>query len=91
MTYYRPRSKNLLIPALDGFQKEWIDACKGDLKTSCGFDYSGRRCEMMSLGLAAYRAGTKLEYDGKSGRVTNSDEANALLGRKYRKGWKLDG
>lgn len=31
------------------------------------------------------------EYDGKAGRVTNSDEANALLSRKYRAGWVLDG
>jgi predicted dehydrogenase len=91
MTYYRPRSENLVIPVMDGFQKEWIDACKGDLKTSCDFDYSGRRCEMMALGLVAYRTGGKIEYDGKAGRVTNNQEADRLLNKTYRKGWKLNG
>ena len=46
--------------------------------------------EMMLLGLVAYRAGKKLEYDGATGHVTNSPEANDLLNRKYRKGWKLN-
>ena len=37
------------------------------------------------------RVGEKIEYDGASGRVTNSAEANALLSRTYRPGWTLDG
>ena len=28
-------------------------------------------------------------YDGATGRVTNIESANALLGRTYRKGWEL--
>jgi hypothetical protein len=80
-----------MIPDLGLFQKEWIDACKGDLKTSCDFKYSGDLIETMLLGLVAYRAGKKLEYDGATGRVTNDAKANALLSRKYRKGWTLDG
>jgi len=91
MTYYKPRAKDKLIPPLGHFQKEWVDACKGDLKTSCDFDYGGKLIEMMLLGLVAYRVGKKLEYDGKEGRVTNVDEANALLKREYRPGWTLNG
>ena len=34
--------------------------------------------------------GKKIEYDGASGRVTNSAEANDLLKRAYREGWKLE-
>jgi len=45
----------------------------------------------MLLGLVAYRVGKKIKYDGKTGRVTNSPEANELLRRKYRQGWTLDG
>ena len=45
----------------------------------------------MLLGLVAYRVGEKIEYDGRAGRVTNNEEANALLSRKYRDGWVLDG
>jgi hypothetical protein len=43
------------------------------------------------LGLVAYRVGKEIEYDSANGRVTNSDQANALLSRKYRPGWVLDG
>lgn len=73
------------------FQQEWIDACKGNLKTSCDFDYAGKMIEMLMLGLVAYRVGQKLEYDGEAGRVTNVPEANELLARKYRSGWTLNG
>jgi len=91
LSYYNKRPKDKMIPDMGGFQEEWMNACKGDLKTSCDFDYSGRAIEMMLLGLVAYRVGEKIEYDGAKGKVTNNKEADRLLGRKYRKGWKLNG
>ena len=90
-TYYKPRPKNELIPALGNFQKEWIDACKGNLKTTCDFDYNGKMTEMLMLGLVAYRVGQKIDYDPAKGRITNSPEANDLLRRQYRSGWTLNG
>ena len=71
--------------------EEWINACKGNLKTSCDFDYGGKLIEMMLLGLVAYRVGEKLDYDGKAGRVKNNAKANELLRRTYRSGWTLHG
>ena len=91
MTYYNPRKKSELVPPLGHFQKEWTNACKGNLKTSCNFDYGGTLIEQMLLGLVAYRVGEKIKYDGANGRVTNSDEANKLLSRQYRPGWTLNG
>ncbi len=91
MTYYKPRAEEELLPPLGHFQMEWINACKGDLKTSCDFEYSGNVIEMQLLGLVAYRVGKKLEYDPKTGRVMNAPEANALLSKQYRAGWTLDG
>ena len=91
LTYYKGREKKDVIPPLGHFQKEWVDACKGDLKTHCDFDYGGTVIEMMLLGLVAYRVGKKINYDGKNGRVTNSDEANGLLSKEYRPGWTLHG
>jgi hypothetical protein len=41
--------------------------------------------------MIAYRAGTKIDYDAKTGRVTNSPKADALVRRTYRKGWTLNG
>jgi predicted dehydrogenase len=88
-------------PAMgDVFQREWLDACKGksnnvvhgtSSKTHCDFDYAGSMMEQMLLGLVAHRAGKKLEYDGATGRVTNSQEANEYLKRAYRPNWTLNG
>jgi predicted dehydrogenase len=91
MVYYKPRAKTELIPKMGNFQKQWINACKGDLKTSCDFEYSSYLIEQMHLGLVAYRVGKRIEYDGASGRVTNSPEANELIHRQYRDGWPLNG
>jgi predicted dehydrogenase len=91
MTYYKPRGKEALLPPLRNFQGEWINACKGNLKTSCDFDYGGKMIEMMLLGLVAYRVGRKVNYDAESGRVTDCSEANDLLRRTYRPGWTLNG
>lgn len=91
MTYYQPREKDEIIPDLGHFQKEWTDACKGDLKTTCGIDYSSTLIEQQLLGLVAYRAGEKIKYDGKTGRITNVAKANEYLTREYRTGWTLDG
>jgi len=91
LTYYQPRSEENLIPPLGNFIKEWTHACRGSLKTSCDFEYSADMIEQMLLGLVAYRAGEKIDYDGKTGRITNNAAANKLLKRAYRSGWTLEG
>ncbi len=91
LTYYKPRKKQDLIPKLGNFQKQWINACKTNLKTSCDFDYGGKMIEMMMLGLVAYRVGKKISYDGAAGKVTDVPEANEFLLRTYRPGWTLNG
>ncbi|MFO1499069.1 MAG: Gfo/Idh/MocA family oxidoreductase [Verrucomicrobiota bacterium] len=104
LTYFKRRSKNDLLAGVGGseglsqrtggerlFQQEWVDACKGDKRTSCDFDYAGTMMEQMLLALVAYRVGKKLEYDSGAGRVTNVPEANEFLSRKYRSGWSLNG
>ena len=91
MTYYKPRPKEELAPPIDHFQKEWINACKTDLKTSCDMEYSANLIETMLLGLVAYRVGKKIKYDGAAGKVTDCPEADALLKKPYRDGWTLDG
>lgn len=90
MTYYKAPKPENITPPLGGFPEEWVNACKGDLKTSCNFDYNGLMTEQMALGLVAYRAGGKIEYDGAAGRVTNNADANAFLRREYRQGWELN-
>jgi len=93
LSYYKPRKKEDLLPPVGHFQKEWINAAKSgsEPKTSCDFGYSSEMIEQMNLGLVAYRVGKKLQYDGNSGKVTNSSEGDALLKREYRAGWTLNG
>jgi predicted dehydrogenase len=77
------------IPPSIGHHQEWIAACKTGSPTTCNFDYSGAITEAMLLGNIAYRTGTKLKWDGKNMRITNSSEANNHLQREYRAGWTL--
>jgi predicted dehydrogenase len=91
MTYYKPRGRETLVPKMGGFQQQWLKACKGDLKTSCDFEYSGNMIEQLVLGLVAYRVGKRIKYDGANGRVLDNPEADALLRRTYRQGWTLNG
>ncbi len=91
MSYYDRRPKKEILPPLGGFQQEWIDACKGDLKTSCDFKYSSDLIEMMLLGLVAYRVGEKIDYDPATGTVPNNSKGNDLLDKKYREGWTING
>ncbi|MEN8158058.1 MAG: Gfo/Idh/MocA family oxidoreductase [Bacteroidota bacterium] len=71
---------------------QWIDACRGDAKTSAPFDLSGKLTESMLLGVVANRfPGQKLNWDGANMKVTNLPEANKLLKRDYRKGWEIEG
>jgi predicted dehydrogenase len=91
MTYYKPRAKEDLIPSIGHFQKQWINACKGNLKTSCNFGYASDMIETMLLGLVAYRVGKKIKYDGATGLVTDCSEAGEFLRHNYREGWTLNG
>ena len=93
MTYYQPRGKDELAPALGNFQKQWTNACKNGkpADTACNFEYSANMIETMCLGLSAFRAGGTLKYDGNQGAFLNNAEANAYLTKPYRDGWTLNG
>lgn len=91
MSYYKPRKADEMLPPVGHFQHQWIKACKEGTPTACDFEYSANMIEQMLLGLVAYRAGKKLEYDPDKGVVTNDSSANAFLKRTYREGWTLNG
>lgn len=71
---------------------QFVDACRGNGKTSAPFDYSGPLTESVLLGCLATRfPKTTLEWDPARLEVTNVSEANAFVRRRYRKGWEVDG
>ncbi|MFO0928624.1 MAG: Gfo/Idh/MocA family oxidoreductase [Gemmataceae bacterium] len=71
-------------------KKEWVEAIKkNDARHALGnFDYSALLTEVVLLGNVAMKAGTKLTYDGKSGKFSEPDH-DKLLHHPYRSGWKL--
>ncbi|MFN7138301.1 MAG: Gfo/Idh/MocA family protein [Limisphaerales bacterium] len=77
------------IPASIGQHQEWIQACKGNGTTTCDFQYSAALTEANHLGNIAHRLGKKIEWDAANLKVRNTPEAEKLIRRPYRKGWKL--
>jgi predicted dehydrogenase len=71
---------------------QFVDAVLGKDKTSTSFDYSGPLTESVLLGpLATHFPKTTLEWNSKKMKFTNSAEANRLVKRQYRDGWKVKG
>ena len=82
--YKRPQIQN------QNHYHQWVDACMGKGDTSASFDYAGPLTEALLLGVVANRfPGQKLHWDAKELKVTNLDEANALIRRKYRDGFEV--
>jgi hypothetical protein len=67
----------------------WADACRGEGKTLSHFGYAGPLTEAVLLGAIAVRLPrTTLRWDAAALRITNSESANALVRKSYRKGWE---
>jgi predicted dehydrogenase len=78
--------------ATDPAQKaEWVKAIReGNPSTAwSNFAYAGLLTEAMLLGNVAVRVGKSIEYDAKTGKVTNCPDAAKFVQREYRKGWTL--
>lgn len=71
-----------------GHHAEWIRACKGEGETTCSFAYAGLLSEAILLGNVAYRVGKPMSWDGAAGRSPDVPEAQALLDREPRAGWR---
>jgi predicted dehydrogenase len=84
--YRRPQRT---IPRSPGHHQEFVDACKGGAPTVSNFEYAGPLTEIILLGNVAVRTQRKIEFHPSELRVSNDPEANQLLRREYREGWKL--
>ncbi len=87
-SYGAPPEKLARIPH-QSHEMNWVNAIRGREEISCPFSYAAHLTEIMLLGVAALRAGTKLRYDGANMRFTNNDGANEFLTREYRQGFSL--
>jgi predicted dehydrogenase len=71
---------------------QFVEACRGNGQTSAPFSYSGPLTESVLLGCLATRfPKTTLDWDAAQLKVTNENEANRFVRRRYRKGWEVEG
>jgi predicted dehydrogenase len=79
-------------PGAQDHYLQFVEACRGNGKTSASFNYSGPLTESVLLGCLATRfPKTTLEWDAASLKMTNVEEANQYVRRRYRKGWEVMG
>ena len=86
--------KGVAIPKQESVHHyhQFVDAVLGKEKTTTSFDYAGPLTESVLLGpLATHFPKTTLEWNSKKMKFTNSAEANRLVKRQYRDGWKVKG
>lgn len=68
----------------------WVDAILAGTQTSDGFHYAGPLTETTQLGnVAALLPGRELAWDAEALKITNVEEANALLTKEYREGFEV--
>jgi predicted dehydrogenase len=69
---------------------QFVEACRGNGKTSAPFSYAGPMTEAILLGCLSTRfAGKSLEWDAEKLTITNDAAANKFVRREYRKGWEI--
>ena len=71
---------------------QFVEACRGNGKTSANFDYAGPLTEAILLGSVATRfPKTTLDWDAEKLSFRNVADANQYVRRAYRKGWEVNG
>ncbi|MBN9693950.1 MAG: Gfo/Idh/MocA family oxidoreductase [Verrucomicrobia bacterium] len=86
--------KGFKLPEIEGVDHwhQFVNAIRGEGKTSTGFDYSGPLTESILLGGVATRfPKITLNWDAAGLKFSNVTEANAYIQRPYRAGWQVAG
>ena len=68
----------------------WVKAIKSKNDSPGSFKFAGPITETINLAAVALRAGKRIEYDSKSMKITNDEDANKFLTREYEKAGKCD-
>ena len=73
----------------DGHMKNFLDCIRSRQTPNADIEIGHRSATVCHLGNIAREVGTKLQWDPKAERFTNSEAANKLLDRERRKPWEL--
>ena len=78
------------VPRIEGGPfREWLRAIKDEGPEPCSnFTYSAKLTEIILLGVIAQRFNTRVEWDAKSGQITNRPDLNAYIKEPVRNGWE---
>ncbi|MBL9114980.1 MAG: Gfo/Idh/MocA family oxidoreductase [Verrucomicrobiaceae bacterium] len=92
--YPAEKFKTVVYPTLEkrNHYFDFIDCCLkgGSTKPTANFDFAGPMTEAVLLGcLASVFPGETLQWDSPALKIPNNEAANALVKRKYRKGWEI--
>lgn len=69
--------------------QEWLSACTSGKQPCANFGVSAPLAEMVLLGNVALRAGRLIEWNSEKLRIINMSDADRLIRREYREGWRL--
>jgi predicted dehydrogenase len=79
-------------PGAQDHYRQFVEAVRGNDKTSAPFSFSGPLTEMVLLGCLATRfPGSELKFDTATLNVTGHDKAQEFVRKTYRKGWEVEG
>ena len=86
------RDYKLPRPGAENHYFQFVQAVRGNGRTSTPFDYSGNLTEAVLLGCLSTRfTKTTLEWDSAKLQITNNKGANEHVRRRYRKRWEVPG
>jgi predicted dehydrogenase len=77
------------LPRSPGVHDEWLLGILNKTQPMANFEYAGPFTEAMLLGNLALRVGGRIDWDAANLRVTNSDAAQQLVQKHYRRGFEL--
>lgn len=89
--FKRPAKTIPRIPGGEaGHEKNWLESIKANKPAISNFDYAGPFAEIVLLGNLAVRFPyRRLLWEGESMKVTNDNDAQGFVTRKYHNGWTL--
>jgi hypothetical protein len=68
--------------------REWLRAIKGEgPEPGSNFSYGAKLTEIVLLGVLSQRFNTRIDWDAKSGKITNRQDLNAFVKEPVRSGW----
>lgn len=77
------------LPRSPGIHDEWLQGILAGKQPMANFEYAAPFTESILLGNLALRTGETIEWDAANLRVTNSETAQALVSKQYRRGFEL--